>query len=165
MKAYVEFASGSEVTEQELVEFCTTRLAAFKVPRYIELRTEPFPRTPSHRIPKEQLMVDGCASVIQDTGLPAHVVAPGAKGCLVFSPTEVRNFRDHLAIDDRYSHCHWLFQHNGGVFLPPWGKAEQWLLSVQHGDEDVSRFLQNFSDLAWALQAAGVSPTGGHSRR
>jgi glutamate-1-semialdehyde 2,1-aminomutase len=113
----------------------------------------------------QQLMVDGCASVLRDTGLPAHVVALGAKGCLVFSPTEVRNFRDHLAIDDRYSHCHWLFQHNGGVFLPPWGKAEQWLLSVQHGDEDVSRFLQNFSDLARALQAAGVSPMGAHSRR
>src|SRR5438093_4520771 len=28
----------------------------------------------------QQLMVDGCASVLQDTGLPAHVVALGAKG-------------------------------------------------------------------------------------
>ena len=31
-------------------------------------------------------------------------------------------------------------QHNGGVFLPPWGKVEQWLLSVQHDRDDVDRF-------------------------
>ena len=103
----------------------------------------------------QRLMVEGCESVIRDTGIPAHVVAVGAKGCLVFSPTEVRNYRDHLGIDDRYSHCHWLMQHNGGVFLPPWGKAEQWLLSVQHGEEDVARFLDNV-----AAFAAGLRPSG-----
>jgi glutamate-1-semialdehyde 2,1-aminomutase len=107
----------------------------------------------------QQMMVEGCESVIRDTGLPAHVVAVGAKGCLVFSPHEVRNYRDHMAIDDRYSHCHWLFQHNGGVFLPPWGKAEQWLLSIQHEAADVSRFLENFSALAEALQGIGISRT------
>src|SRR5919108_742384 len=48
-------------------------------------------------------MVDGCTSVIRDGGIEAHVVAVGAKGCLVFAPTEVRNYRDHLAVDDRYS--------------------------------------------------------------
>ncbi len=99
----------------------------------------------------QRLMVAGCESVIRETGLPAHVVAVGAKGCLVFSPKHVRDYRDHMEVDDRYSHCHWLFQHNGGVFLPPWGKAEQWLLSVQHDEADVSRFLDNFSDLAEAL--------------
>jgi glutamate-1-semialdehyde 2,1-aminomutase len=100
----------------------------------------------------QRRMVGGCESVIRDTGLPAHVVAIGAKGCLVFSTTPVRNFREHLAVDDRYSHCHWLFQHNGGVFLPPWGKAEQWLLSVQHTEEDVDRFLENLAALAESLR-------------
>ena len=99
----------------------------------------------------QRLMVDGCEEVIRDTGLPAHIVALGAKGCLVFSPTEVRNYREHLEVDDRYSHCHWLFQHNGGVFLPPWGKAEQWLVSAQHGDDDVDRFLANFAAFAEAV--------------
>ncbi len=28
------------------------------------------------------------------------------------------DYRDFLEIDDRYNHAHWLFQHNGGVFLP-----------------------------------------------
>ncbi len=56
----------------------------------------------------------------------------GAKGCVTFSTEPVRNYRDFLEVDDRYNHAHWLMQHNGGVFLPPWGKTEQWLISVQH---------------------------------
>ena len=44
-------------------------------------------------------------------------------------------------IEDAYSHAHWLFQHNGGVFLPPWGKIEQWLISVQHDEADIERFV------------------------
>ena len=71
---------------------------------------------------------------IAAAGLAAHVVTAGAKGCVVFSPQPVRDYRDFLGIDDRYSHAHWLFQHNGGVFLPPWGKIEQWLISVQHDE-------------------------------
>ncbi len=99
----------------------------------------------------QQRMAEGVEQVITRTGLPAHVVAVGAKGCVTFSPTPVRNYRDFLAIDDRWSHCHWLYQHNGGVFLPPWGKAEQWLLSAQHTDEDVDRFLANFAAFADAV--------------
>jgi glutamate-1-semialdehyde aminotransferase len=38
-----------------------------------------------------------------------------------------------------------------GVFLPPWGKIEQWLLSVQHDDADVDRFAANFARLANAV--------------
>jgi glutamate-1-semialdehyde 2,1-aminomutase len=93
-------------------------------------------------------MVEGVEKILARVGLPAHVVAVGAKGCVTFSPTPVRNYREFLAIDDRWSHCHWLYQHNGGVFLPPWGKAEQWLLSAQHTDEDVDRFLANFAAFA-----------------
>jgi hypothetical protein len=56
----------------------------------------------------------------------------------------VRNYRDFLAVDDRFNHLHWLYQHNGGVFLPPWGKTEQRLISVQHTEDDIERFLENF---------------------
>ena len=41
-------------------------------------------------------------------------------------------------------------QHNGGVF-PPWGKVEQWLLTVQHDRDDVERFAANFARLAAAV--------------
>jgi glutamate-1-semialdehyde 2,1-aminomutase len=39
------------------------------------------------------------------------------------------------------------------VFLPPWGKAEQWMFSVQHTSEDVERFVGNFARFADALRA------------
>lgn len=97
------------------------------------------------------VMVEGCESAIEACDVPAHVVAIGAKGCVTFSPTPVTNYREFLEIDDRFSHCHWLFQHNGGVFLPPWGKAEQWLLSAQHDDDDAGRFVANFAEFAKAV--------------
>jgi glutamate-1-semialdehyde 2,1-aminomutase len=98
------------------------------------------------------LMVAGCQAAIDEHELPAHLVAIGAKGCVTFSDQPVRDFRDFLRIDDRWSHCHWLFQHNGGVFLPPWGKAEQWLVSAQHTEEDAERFVANFRTFAAAVR-------------
>jgi glutamate-1-semialdehyde 2,1-aminomutase len=92
--------------------------------------------------------VAGLELEIARNGLAAHVVAAGAKGCVVFSPQPVRDYRGFLDVDDRYSHAHWLFQHNGGVFLPPWGKIEQWLISVQHDESDIDRFIANFASFA-----------------
>jgi glutamate-1-semialdehyde 2,1-aminomutase len=51
------------------------------------------------------------------------------------------------------SHAHWLFQHNGGVFLPPWGKVEQWLISVQHDESDIDQLVTNFRSFAAAVSA------------
>jgi glutamate-1-semialdehyde 2,1-aminomutase len=90
---------------------------------------------------------------IERNNLPAHVVSVGAKGCVVFSAEPVRDFRDFLGVDDSYSHAHWLYQHNGGVFLPPWGKSEQWLMSMQHDEADIRRFTENFGEFAAALSA------------
>jgi glutamate-1-semialdehyde 2,1-aminomutase len=81
-------------------------------------------------------------------GVDWHVVSIGAKGCVTFRGEPVREYRDFLQIDARLGHLHWLMQHNGGVFLPPWGKVEQWLLSVQHNGDDVERFAANFARLA-----------------
>ena len=41
-------------SREEIIEYCKTRLAKFKVPRYIEYR-EGFPKTPSGRIIKTKL--------------------------------------------------------------------------------------------------------------
>jgi glutamate-1-semialdehyde 2,1-aminomutase len=97
--------------------------------------------------------VAGLEDQIARCGLAAHVVWAGAKGCVVFSAQPVRDYRGFLDVDDRCSHAHWLFQHNGGVFLPPWGKIEQWLISVQHDEADIDRFLANFATFAQAVGA------------
>jgi len=100
-----------------------------------------------------KIMVVGAEQIIDDYDLPAHVVSVGAKGAVTFWPERVRNYRDFLNIDDRTGHAHWLFQHAGGVFLPPWGKAEQWLISVQHTEEDADRFLSNLETMAKAIRS------------
>ena len=53
--------------------------------------------------------VTGIEAAIRDHGLAAHVVAAGAKGCVVFRPEPVRDYRGFLDVDDRYSHAHWLY--------------------------------------------------------
>jgi glutamate-1-semialdehyde 2,1-aminomutase len=98
-----------------------------------------------------QRAVAGLQREIDRNGLAAQVVAVGAKGCVVFTAEPVRDFRAFLGIDDSYSHAHWLYQHNGGVFLPPWGKIEQWLISVQHDEADIDRLVTNFAGFAAAL--------------
>jgi glutamate-1-semialdehyde 2,1-aminomutase len=94
---------------------------------------------------------DGLQGVIDRHQAPWRVVTAGAKGCVSFLPHPIRNFRDFRELDGRYGHAHWLVQHNRGAFLPPWGKVEQWLTSVQHTDDDVDRFVANFSHLADSL--------------
>ncbi len=96
--------------------------------------------------------VDGLTREIARNNLNARVVSVGAKGCVVFSARPVRSFRDFLEVRDSFSHAHWLFQHNGGVFLPPWGKIEQWLMSVQHDEADIDRFIDNFATFAAAVR-------------
>ncbi|MGL5810288.1 MAG: aspartate aminotransferase family protein [Nocardioides sp.] len=95
----------------------------------------------------------GIESVIADRGLPWHVVRVGAKGCIAFREDPIGNYRDFLDVDDRLGNLHWLVQHNGGVFLPPWGKVEQWLVSVQHTDADIDRFVRNVETLADRVHA------------
>jgi glutamate-1-semialdehyde 2,1-aminomutase len=93
----------------------------------------------------------GIEQAIAASGLSAHVVTAGAKGCVVFATEPVTSYRGFLGVDDRYSHAHWLYQHNGGVFLPPWGKIEQWLISVQHDEADMDRLIDNFGVFAQAV--------------
>jgi len=100
-----------------------------------------------------QRMAEGITATLEEQGIPGYVLTYGAKGSITFSRTPVRNYRDFLAVEERYGHCHWAYQHNGGVFLPPWGKSEQWTISVQHTDEDVDRFLANVAAFAADLRA------------
>ena len=59
MKAFVALVPGtdpSEILPEELVDHCAVSLARFKVPRYIEYVSGEFPRTPSMRIKKNELV-------------------------------------------------------------------------------------------------------------
>jgi crotonobetaine/carnitine-CoA ligase len=56
IKAHVAPVEGVALTPEEVVAHCEGRLAKHKVPRYVELRFEPFPRTPSMRVRKRELI-------------------------------------------------------------------------------------------------------------
>ncbi|MBI2831897.1 MAG: AMP-binding protein [Chloroflexi bacterium] len=57
IKVYVMAKPGETVTPEEICSWCGEKLAAFKVPKYIEFRTE-FPRSSIGRIQKEALKAE-----------------------------------------------------------------------------------------------------------
>jgi glutamate-1-semialdehyde 2,1-aminomutase len=93
-------------------------------------------------------LMAGCERVIAEYGLPAHTVGMGSKGCVVFSSTPVREYRDYLTnIHHELSDLAWLYHMNNGVFMTP-GQDEEWTLSVLHTDADLDRYVEVFEAFA-----------------
>jgi glutamate-1-semialdehyde 2,1-aminomutase len=91
---------------------------------------------------------DGLGAIIEKHGFPAHVIGLGAKGCIVFSPDPVLNYRDWAhKTNGPLNELAWLYNMNRGVFMTP-GREEEWTLSVQHDDADIDRFIDVFAELA-----------------
>lgn len=106
------------------------------------------PETYEHLDRLQEQMRKGTEAVIERHHLAAHVATAGAKGSVIYSAEPMRTYRDFLRIDGRYAMAAWLYQFNRGVFLPPWAKGEQWLISVQHSSEDIDRYLETLDDFA-----------------
>jgi long-chain acyl-CoA synthetase len=56
IKAVVYLKPGSQATEAELQAYCKERIAAFKYPRIVEIRSTPLPKGPSAKILKRELV-------------------------------------------------------------------------------------------------------------
>jgi glutamate-1-semialdehyde 2,1-aminomutase len=97
--------------------------------------------------------------VIDRHRLPAYTAGIAAKGSVMYSATEVREYRDTLRIDERISYLAWLVQQNRDVFKSPWAKQETWTISVAHSDEDARRYVENFEAFAAAV-AGSEGETG-----
>jgi glutamate-1-semialdehyde 2,1-aminomutase len=86
--------------------------------------------------------------VIARYALPCHTVGLGAKGCVVFSPEPLYEYRDYATkVDEELSMLAWLYHMNRGVFMTP-GVDEQWTLSVAHGEADLQRYVDAFEAFA-----------------
>ena len=96
--------------------------------------------------------LDAVDAVIEEFELPAHTVGLGIKGCVTWSTTPVRNYRDYKATDFRMAELSWLWGVNRNILTPP-GLDEQWLVSLAHTDEDMAALVSDFRDLAVALRA------------
>jgi glutamate-1-semialdehyde 2,1-aminomutase len=107
--------------------------------------------------PRLQAMGDrltaGCQQVLDDYGLPGYAINVGPKGCVMFTPSRVTNYRDFIGLDSELWAASFFYLANRGVLLPP-GPDDQWTLSVQHTDEDVDRYVSTFRDFARDLTAA-----------
>jgi glutamate-1-semialdehyde 2,1-aminomutase len=93
-------------------------------------------------------LLEGCQAIVDAHGLPAYTEGLGAKGCVVFSPQRMYEYRDYLTeVDDELSALAWLYHMNHGIFMTP-GTEEEWTLSIAHSDEDLQRYLDAFEAFA-----------------
>jgi glutamate-1-semialdehyde 2,1-aminomutase len=93
-------------------------------------------------------LLEGCQRIIDEHGLPAYTEGLGAKGCVVFSPERMHEYRDYLTdVDGELSTLAWLYHMNHGIFMTP-GVEEEWTLSLAHSDEDIQRYLDAFEAFA-----------------
>jgi glutamate-1-semialdehyde 2,1-aminomutase len=93
-------------------------------------------------------LLDGCQQIVDRYGLPAYTEGLGAKGCVVFSPERLYEYRDYLTrVDDELSRLAWLYHMNHGIFMTP-GTEEEWTLSLAHSDEEIQRYLDAFEAFA-----------------
>jgi len=94
-----------------------------------------------------EVLAGGLREVIGEHDLPFHVMALGARGGVTYRKERVRNYRDYLTIDKSWAYVSWLYQCNRGVLMAPFAE-ENWTLSVQHSEQDVQRYVDNFAELA-----------------
>ncbi len=80
-------------------------------------------------------MITKIKDVISKYDLPAHTITRGVKGCITWSKEPIRNYRDYKETDFEIAYAQWIYGINRGILLPP-GLDEQWLVSVQHSEED-----------------------------
>lgn len=89
-----------------------------------------------------------CQQVIEKHGLPAYTQGLGAKGCVIFSPEPIYEYRDYLTkVDGELSTLAWLYHMNHGIFMTP-GVEEEWTLSIAHTDEHIDRYVAAFEAFA-----------------
>ena len=91
-------------------------------------------------------------AIIDEYELPAHTVGLGVKGCVTWSTTPVRNYRDYKATDFAMAELSWLWGVNRHILTPP-GLDEQWLVSLVTTDADMATLVDDFRELAQALRA------------
>ena len=98
-----------------------------------------------------QQALDRINEIIDEYQLPAHTVGFGVKGCITWSTTPLRNYRDYKATDFAIAELSWLFSLNRGIITPP-GLDEQWLISLAHGQKEVDLLVEDFRSFAQALR-------------
>jgi glutamate-1-semialdehyde 2,1-aminomutase len=94
-----------------------------------------------------------CDEIIEQYGLPAYTEGLGAKGCVIFAPEPIREYRDYLTkVDGDLATLAWLYHMNHGIFMTP-GVEEEWTLSIAHSDADLEHFANALEQFAQDVTA------------
>jgi hypothetical protein len=93
--------------------------------------------------------------IIADAGLEAKVQWDGVSGTIHFNAKDVRNWRDFLKCNLGRWWTFYLSMLNRGVIPMATGPDEQWTVSVQHIEEDISRHIEVFKIVVSRLKEAG----------
>lgn len=94
----------------------------------------------------------GCAEILAEYELPGYAINVGPKGCVMFTPERVTNYRNFIGLDAELWAASFFYLANRGILLPP-GPDDQWTLSVQHTDAEIERYIAVFRDFAADLTA------------
>jgi glutamate-1-semialdehyde 2,1-aminomutase len=95
-----------------------------------------------------------CQEIVDRYGLPAYTEGMGAKGCVIFAPEPLREYRDYLTkVDGELATLAWLYHMNHGIFMTP-GVEEEWTLSLAHSADDVERYVNAFETFARDVTSA-----------
>jgi glutamate-1-semialdehyde 2,1-aminomutase len=89
----------------------------------------------------------GCQAILDEFELPGYAINVGPKGCVMFTPARVTNYRDFIGLDGELWQAAFFYLANRGILLPP-GPDDQWTLSVAHIEADVDRHVATFRDFA-----------------
>ena len=92
------------------------------------------------------------SDIINEYEIPAHTVGFGVKGCITWSPSPVRNYRDYKATDFDIAELSFFWSLNRNGMTPP-GLDEQWLISLAHGQREIDIIVGDFLEFAQALRA------------
>jgi glutamate-1-semialdehyde 2,1-aminomutase len=104
-------------------------------------------------IVKNTAMTNTIGEIVKEYEIGAHTVQLGAKGCVTYSRTPVRNYRDYkLNTDFDLAYANWIWGINHGILLPP-GLDEQWLISMLHTQADVDHHVEVFRSFAQELRS------------
>jgi glutamate-1-semialdehyde 2,1-aminomutase len=96
------------------------------------------------------LLAEGCGRAIEEHGIPAHSVDLGAKGCVSYRPEPLRDYRDYLECNAELFAASWPWLLNRGIFMTP-GDEEQWTISVQHSEDDITAYIEAFGEFCAEL--------------
>ncbi|NHZ70052.1 MAG: aminotransferase class III-fold pyridoxal phosphate-dependent enzyme [Proteobacteria bacterium] len=93
-------------------------------------------------------MLEGCQAVCDAYGLPAHAVGVSSKGCVMFAPDPIVDFRSYVAgFDEDLNYLGWLYHMVNDVYMTP-GADEQWTLSIAHTDAELDHYIAVFEEFA-----------------